>query len=248
MKDKNFKDHFSDHALTYARARPSYPKELYQAIAGAAPSRNHLWDCGCGNGQATKGAAPFFKNITATDASAEQIQAAVNLDGVVYRTAPAEKSGLADASVDAVTVAQALHWFHFKAFFDEVARVAVPKALLAVWTYDLCEVTPDIDALVGEFYRGLAAYWPPERRFVEDRYESIDFPFQRIAAPQLEMGVSWTRSAFYEYIRSWSAFQRCARESGANPLRALMDRLNSLWPEDEIKTVRWPLTILFFRV
>jgi ubiquinone/menaquinone biosynthesis C-methylase UbiE len=42
----------------------------------------------------------------------------------------AEASGLADRSVDLVSVAQALHWFDLGRFFAEVQRVARPNAVI----------------------------------------------------------------------------------------------------------------------
>ena len=45
--------------------------------------------------------------------------------------AKAEESGLADHSVDAITVGQALHWFDVDRFYAEAHRVLKPGAGLA---------------------------------------------------------------------------------------------------------------------
>jgi ubiquinone/menaquinone biosynthesis C-methylase UbiE len=73
--------------------------------------------------------------MIATDASAEQIASATRCDNVEYRVAPAEQTGLPDASIDLVTVAQALHWFDRERFFAEVKRVLRPGGVLALWVY-----------------------------------------------------------------------------------------------------------------
>ncbi len=57
----------------------------------------------------------------ATDPSAEQIAQAHAPINVSFAAEPAEHCSLADASVDAVCVAKALHWFDRDAFFAAVA-------------------------------------------------------------------------------------------------------------------------------
>ena len=46
-------------------------------------------------------------------------------------------------------------------------------------------ITPAIDAVVMELYQGyLDAYWEPERKMVETRYRTIEFPFPEIPVPR----------------------------------------------------------------
>ena len=106
----DFPDHFSAVAERYARARPEYPQALFDWIAALAPARGRVWEAGCGSGQATRGLAGVFAEVRATDPSARQIAQAPVLDNVCYAVEPAERSSLDDASVDAVCVAQALHF------------------------------------------------------------------------------------------------------------------------------------------
>src|ERR1700744_5481314 len=105
-----FKDHFSGVAGRYADFRPRYPVELFDYLAGFATPDATVWDCAAGNGQATLDLAERHARVIATDASAEQIAAAPSHPRVEYRVAPAEQSGLPEASVALITVAQALHW------------------------------------------------------------------------------------------------------------------------------------------
>jgi len=105
---------------------------LFAWLAGVVPALDAVWDCGCGSGQASVALAAHFKVVHATDVAAEQIAAAKPHLRVRYSVAPAEHCGLPDASVDLVTVAQALHWFDVDAFYAEARRVARPGALIAV--------------------------------------------------------------------------------------------------------------------
>jgi trans-aconitate methyltransferase len=104
-------DHFSGHAAHYARHRPSYPPQLFAWLAAQAPAADLAWDCATGNGQAALALAEHFRQVHATDLSAEQLAQATPHPRITYRQGPAEASGLADRSCDLVTVAQALHWF-----------------------------------------------------------------------------------------------------------------------------------------
>ena len=68
-------------------------------------------------------------------------------DKVDYHVEPAEHVSLGDSSVDLVTVAVAIHWFNFDEFYREVRRVLKPDGILAAWTYNLAQISPEIDRL-----------------------------------------------------------------------------------------------------
>ncbi len=138
----SFKDHFSGHAAVYASFRPGYPPALIDFVTSLAPGRSLAWDCATGNGQAAVCLAEHFERVIATDASAAQLAQATPHPNVEYRQAPAEQSGLADGSVDLLTVATALHWFDFDRFYAEAERVLAPGGALAAWAYNLAPRLP----------------------------------------------------------------------------------------------------------
>lgn len=108
-------------------------------MASTAKHHQRLWDCATGNGQAACTLAEYFDTIFATDSAASQIEAATPHPRVRYQVASADQSGLADDSVDCITIAQALHWFANEGFFNEARRVATPGASMVVWTYATAE-------------------------------------------------------------------------------------------------------------
>ncbi|MDQ3056640.1 MAG: class I SAM-dependent methyltransferase [Pseudomonadota bacterium] len=116
-----FADHFSSAAADFAAARPAYPPDLFAWIGAIAPAHARVWEAGCGSGQASRDLAKVFSEVFATDPSAEQIAQAHAPINVSFAAEPAEHCSLADASVDAVCVAKALHWFDRDAFFAAVA-------------------------------------------------------------------------------------------------------------------------------
>ena len=81
-----------------------------------------------------------------------------------YAIAVEEHHALADGTVDLVTVAQPVHWFDREMSWRAVQRVLVPGGVPAVWTYELAEITPAIDAAVLPWHRDtLRPCWPSER-------------------------------------------------------------------------------------
>src|SRR5437868_15157703 len=110
---QTFHDHFSSVANRYADFRPHYPAELFDYFATLTSRTSLVWDCACGNGQATLDLAERFDKVIASDASKEQIASAKPHPHVEYRVASAEKKGLADESVGLITVAQPIPWFDF---------------------------------------------------------------------------------------------------------------------------------------
>jgi ubiquinone/menaquinone biosynthesis C-methylase UbiE len=244
-----FKDHFSVAAHEYDRCRPSYPAELIDFLADVAPARSLAWDCATGTGQAAVGLAARFDKVIATDASGAQLAHAVAHSRVEYRVARAEDCGLPDRTFDLVTVAQALHWIDLDAFYAEVRRVARPGAVIAAWTYSLADADPAVDPLVATFYAEMSPWWPPERSHVEDGYQRLPFPFEPVVAPALEIHASWPLERLLGYVSTWSAVNRCRRETGADPLVGLRHRLESAWGNPaEPRPVRWPLHLRVGRV
>jgi ubiquinone/menaquinone biosynthesis C-methylase UbiE len=242
----NFKDHFSRLAAQYAEFRPHYPRALFDFLARVSPSRKRAWDCACGSGQATVDLAERFDAVIGTDASAPQIKAARPHPRVTYAVARAEESGLDPDSVDLVTVAQSLHWFDLPQFYAEVQRVLHPGGVLAVWTYAVPRLNePNLDRLLQTYYWDtVGPYWPPERRYVEDGYRSLAFPFPEIASPSLSMLESWSQAQFFGYLRSWSATARYVDARGEDPVAGLEAQVIPLWGDAQrTRTVSWPLSL-----
>jgi len=251
MTDARFKDHFSSHAAGYAAHRPTYPPALVDFLADTAPGHSLALDCGCGTGQLSVPLARRFDRVVATDASASQIANAEAHERVEYRTAPADRSGLAAASVDLITVAQAAHWLDLDRFYVEVRRVARPDAILALITYGVLHVEGgDVDRVAQWFYYDVIwQYWPPERRHVEDGYRTLPFPFAELTVPALTMSVSWRLADLTGYVDTWSAVREAEKRVGRALLDAFAEKLADVWGDPETRrTVTWPLSLRVGRV
>lgn len=241
----SFVDHFSSVSAGYAAFRPRYPDALFDLLAEAAPARDAAWDCATGNGQAALGLARHFTHVVATDASEAQIAHATPHPRVTYHVAPAEASGLEDHSMDVVTAAQAVHWFDRPRFWAEVRRVLRPQGVVAVWTYRLFSIDPELDAIVRRFYHDtVGPFWPPERKVTEEQFDTIEFPFTEFPVPKFVIEQRLTLDDVAGYIRTWSATRGFVRQRGRDPVEDLATELAPAWGDPRTpRLARWPVAV-----
>jgi SAM-dependent methyltransferase len=239
----SFKDHFSAHAAVYASFRPSYPAALFDFATSLVEGRSLAWDCATGNGQAAGDLAAYFERVIATDASAAQLEHATPHPKVEYRQAPAEDSGIAGGTVDLVTVATAVHWFDFDRFYAEVERVLAPGGALVVWAYNLARVNPAVDRLIDRLGQEIVGpYWPPERRWVDEDYHTLPFPFDEVKTPEIWIEERWDLARLIDYFGTWSATQRYIQAKDQDPRDLIRDEMAAAWGDPAAaRTVRWPV-------
>lgn len=239
-----FADHFSNQATQYAAFRPDYPVALFDYLASVCPQTELACDCATGNGQAAIGLAQRFDRVIASDASEQQIAQARRHAQVHYLVAVAESLPLKDSGVDLLVIAQALHWLDRRRFFTEVSRVLKPHGRFAAWCYGLACIDDAVDAAVHRLYSDiLGSYWPAERHFVESGYADFTWPFPLQDTPTFCMSAEWTREQLLGYLSSWSAVQHFRQRHGEDPLNLIREQLQCAWPDDEPRSVQWPLSL-----
>jgi SAM-dependent methyltransferase len=119
---------FGDAADNYAFGRPTYPIE---AIEWALPSdAKTVIDVGAGTGLLTARLLELGLEVTAIEPS-DGMRAHIPT-GATALAGSAESLALPDASVDAMFVGQAWHWFDIPAALAEAARVIRPGGTLAL--------------------------------------------------------------------------------------------------------------------
>jgi len=238
-----FRDFFSSNSKEYAKHRPGYPNAMFDHLTSLAPSRELAWDCGTGNGQAALELAERFEHVIATDASIAQIENAFRHEKIEYRVEPSENTSIPSNFVDLITVGTAVHWFDFDPFYAEVHRVGKPGAILAVWTYHLVSIQPEIDHWLEVFYREtLAGFWPERIRYLDQRYETLPFPFEEIHPPKFEMETVWSLENLVGFLASWSAAKKLVEMQGEIAFTEQIKELELLWGSNSTKKkVSWPL-------
>jgi len=236
---------FAQGGDAYARYRPDYPDELVRLLARVSPDTRMALDVGCGNGQFTCQLADHFDAVVGLDPSADQLAHAVPHARVQYRGAPAEQLGVADHSISLITAAQAAHWFDLPRFYEEVRRVGVKGAKLALISYGVARLEAGLNERFLAFYKEeIGPYWPPERRLVDSGYAELAFPFYEQPVPRQELRREWDAHAFLGYISTWSATRR-ARDAGKEQmLVAFSNDLLTLWGDpNRSRTIVWPINI-----
>lgn len=119
----------------YERGRPGYPADAVDRMAAAlalGPGTTVL-DLAAGTGKLTRELTATGSQVIAVEPVAgmrEQLQASTR--GVRVLEGTAEHIPLDSGAVDAVTVAQAFHWFDTASAAAEIQRVLVPEGHLAV--------------------------------------------------------------------------------------------------------------------
>ena len=238
------KDNFSVHSDLYAAFRPTYPDELYNFLLSLTSTKQAAWDCGTGNGQVARGLSKYFDKVFATDISAQQISNAYKSDNIFYSLSPAEKTSFANDSFDLVTVAQAIHWFDFDAFYGEVKRTIKPRGVLAVIGYGLFKMHPDIDKIVNHFYDTIIdSYWDKERKYIDENYTTIPFPFKEIKSPELSIQFEWTLEQLVGYLNTWSAVQHYIKANNNNPIDSIYPELQKIFAVNKKQQGHFPILL-----
>ncbi|MGD9690971.1 MAG: class I SAM-dependent methyltransferase [Phycisphaerales bacterium] len=133
---------FSDRVGDYVRFRPGYPSATIDSVLSGLGATDALAaaDIGAGTGIFARALAERGVQVIAVEPNAEMRAAGARAGTgsaggrITWRDGKAEATGLASASVNLVTCAQAFHWFHVDEALTELARVLVPGGRLAlVW-------------------------------------------------------------------------------------------------------------------
>ncbi|MEN8408429.1 class I SAM-dependent methyltransferase [Acinetobacter bereziniae] len=241
------KDLFSSGSALYQQARPSYPQNVVQEILNHVPERSFAWDCGAGSGQFTQLLTPYFDHIVATDLSEKQLQLAPYFDNVSYQVQSAEHTSFAAHSFDLISVAQAIHWFDFDGFYKEVQRTLKPQGILAVIGYGLIQVENKVihSMIQDVYFKKLNGYWDAERRYIDEEYQTIPFPFEEITVASFKMQYQWSAAQLLKYLSTWSAIKHYCEKNQDHPLLELAEQLSS---EHEDLKIEFPVFLRLGRV
>ena len=241
------KDNFSHQSADYANFRPQYPKEIFDEIKTRLKSSTCAWDCATGNGQVAKELSKFFEDVKATDISENQLNQAPKLANINYSVQTAEKVDFPDNSFDLITVAQAIHWFNFDKFYTEVKRTLKNDGIFVVLGYSLFRSNPETNKIMDNFYYNIIGpYWDEERKYLDDGYKSIPFPFQEIETSEVFFKEEWQLERLIGYLKTWSAVKHFIDKNGYDPVDELYDDLKESFGDKNI--IEFPILFRMGRV
>jgi SAM-dependent methyltransferase len=122
---------FARVAGEYERGRPGYPREAIEWLLGADPLV--VLDLGAGTGKLTGALLDAGHRVIAVEPLREMREILTsNLPAARALPGTAENLPLANASVDAVAVGAAFHWFDHHAAQAEITRVLRPPGVLGL--------------------------------------------------------------------------------------------------------------------
>jgi len=229
---------FSDKADLYARARPSYPEEMFSYLGALCDETQLAWDCACGNGQAAISLAKQFDLVLASDVSLAQINNAKAHPRVQYSVGACEKVRFDDSSLDLVCVAQALHWFDFQRFWPQVLRVLKPRGIFTAFGYNLPSINVEIDELIRQYLLDVVEpYWATQNKLLWDGYKAIDFPFRDVRQLDYTMSKAWTLDELFAFLHTFSATRRCMAMRGDDFFKSAYKEVQQKWLEPELKKI-----------
>jgi ubiquinone/menaquinone biosynthesis C-methylase UbiE len=135
LTDERFAKAFDDAAEEYERGRPGYPEEAIERIARELDlgAESIVLDLAAGTGKLTRALTGRFAEVIAVEPLAEmRAQLVRQVPGVEALDGSAETIPLDDASIDAIFVAQAFHWFDGRRALTEFKRVLRARGGLAL--------------------------------------------------------------------------------------------------------------------
>ena len=164
---------------------------------------------------------------------------------VTFVESAAESIPCADNSADLITAAQAAHWFDLATFYREVKRVGKHGGILALISYGVLRLDDALDESFSSFYwKDLHAYWPSERRLVDEGYRALDFPFEEITVPEMTIQCTWDLPAFLGYLSTWSAVRNANQQGHTVILTRFTKEIETLWgAPDKKRLIQWPLAL-----
>ncbi|MDX1601858.1 MAG: SAM-dependent methyltransferase, partial [Salinimicrobium sediminis] len=87
----------------------------------------------------------------------------------------------------------------------------------------------------------IGPYWATERRYLQDGYKTIPFPFKEIETPPFSMKHTWSFERLLGYLNTWSAVKAFEKEKGENPVELIKnDLFNSF---GELGSVEFPILL-----
>jgi ubiquinone/menaquinone biosynthesis C-methylase UbiE len=190
---------FAEVADEYDRGRPSYPSEAIVWLLGGGPL--DVLDLAAGTGKLTSALLAGGHRVLAVEPLAEMRAILTStLPAVQTLSGTAEALPLANASVDAVTVGSAFHWFDERLARAEIARVLRPPGVLGLLgnAFDTSSTwVARVREILGPPAIQRPGHWPSVEALLEDYVEVEDreFPHEQLIDSESLRDLASSRSS-----------------------------------------------------
>ena len=199
----------------YAAYRAGFPDAFFDRVFadGYVTTNASLLDLGTGTGTLARGFAVRGCRVTGMDRSEQMIEQVREISKqqkleIDFRVAPAEETGLPDASFDIVTAGQCWHWFDRPKAAGEVKRILKPNGTVIIAHFDWIPVLENICALTEAL---ILKYNPGWKKFADGigiypqwLRDLGEAGFENIVTFSFDMDVPYTADAWRGRIRASS--------------------------------------------
>ncbi|MCL7023893.1 hypothetical protein MKW94_020336 [Papaver nudicaule] len=208
--------------------------------------------------------AEFYDEVIATDISEAELQKARPHPKVTYMHTPLSMSDEelisnlgGEASLDMITVAQAIQYFDLPRFYSLVNRVLKPDGVIVVWGYinEKSEIyfgeesgiqfLPQ-DLLWERLLESALPYSGPNVRDISDKYKTLPFPFEDVGIGgegnpfSLIIPTRLTFEGFLDMARAWPDVA-AAKDQGVDLLSEdLIEEFRADWGDRPVDLVPRP--------
>jgi SAM-dependent methyltransferase len=227
-------------ATVYDAARPGYPAAAVEWLV--PPDALRVADIGAGTGKFTRALQLHGRSIVAIDPSPHMLEVvARTLPDVEVRDGSAERIPLPDASVDAVTFAQAWHWVDKDLASIEVARVLRPGGSLGL-IWNLRDERVD-------WVRELGIAMHADRDQFTDGANDPDVraPFGQPDRAQFEWAAEYTPDGLLDLVRSRSYYALMSANEQRDTLSAVRELIRSHPQTAGAQTLALPYVTVCYR-
>jgi len=115
--------------------------------------------------------------------------------------------------------------------------------------YSRVKINDQIDNLITDFYTNIiGSYWDRERKYIDENYKTIPFPFDEIQTPNFVNSQNWTLEHLIGYLNTWSAVKHFIKKNNYNPIDKLQKDIEQLWSNELTKEVHFPLLLRIGRI
>jgi len=228
-------------ARAYERGRPGYAPEAVAAVVGelGLDRSSRVLDLAAGTGQLTRAFRPRVGSVVAIEPSADMrgVLAEV-VTGIEVLAGEAERLPLPDASVDAVVVGTAFHWFDGERALPELARVLRPgRGLGLLWNEPVTWEPRWPEEVLAPIRRRLKTSVPERHRYDSGlwrrAFDDSDL-FEPLASGSAQHQQHLDREGSVAQVASWSWVAALPDGERAE----MLDRVRAYAPEPCVVTFR----------
>jgi ubiquinone/menaquinone biosynthesis C-methylase UbiE len=226
--DKGNEFNFGKTSLDYSKFRDIYPKSMYDKILilGIGKKGQKILDIGTGTGVFPRAMYKYGAEFTGIDIAEEQIEYAKKLSenmDIVYKTCPAESTGLNSNEFDVITAIQCFIYLDKEKIIPEIKRLLKKNGkMLIVWMVWLpieCKIAEETEKLVLKYnpkWTGNGYQRSKDNNFLQFLPEILE----------IEEAINYTEDLEFNY-ETWAGRIRACRGVSASLPEDIVTQFNN---------------------